>query len=213
MCIGIVGRKCGMTRVFTEDGQSIPVTVIEAAPNKVLRLKDPEHDGYRSVQIAWGSKRRNLINKPEAGVLASGEVDSAEGLVEFRLGEEEAGKLSAGGEIKVNIFQPGQRVDVTGTSIGKGFAGVIKRHNFRHQRNSHGNSLSHRAPGSIGQNQFPSKVIKGKKMAGHMGDVKRTAMNLEIVRVDADRNYLLVKGAVPGSKGGKVVVVPSVKAK
>ncbi|OGT72481.1 MAG: 50S ribosomal protein L3 [Gammaproteobacteria bacterium RIFCSPLOWO2_02_FULL_56_15] len=213
MSIGIVGRKCGMTRIFTDEGQSIPVTVIEATPNKVLRLKDPENDGYRSVQVAWGSKRKNLINRPDAGVLASGEIDTAEGLIEFRLDGSEAEQVSVGSEIKVDIFQTGQRVDVTGTSIGKGFAGVIKRHNFRHQRNSHGNSLSHRAPGSIGQNQTPGKVMKGKKMAGHMGNVKRTIQNLEVIRVDADRHFLLVKGAVPGSKGGKLIVMTSVKAK
>jgi large subunit ribosomal protein L3 len=213
MSIGIVGRKCGMTRIFTEEGQSIPVTVIEAAPNRVMRLKDPDHDGYRAVQIAWGSKRRKLINKPDAGILARAEVDSAEGLVEFRVQSDEAGDLSSGAEIRVDIFAAGQMVDVTGTSIGKGFAGAIKRHNFRHQRNSHGNSRSHRAPGSIGQCQTPGRVFKGKKMAGQMGNVKRTTQNLEIIRVDAERNLLLIKGAVPGASGGKVIVRTTVKAK
>jgi large subunit ribosomal protein L3 len=213
MTLGIVGRKRGMTRVFTEDGSSIPVTVIEASPNKVTRLVNADSRGYRAVQVAWGQKRRNLINKATAGNLAQAEVESAEGLVEFRLGDNENVDLAQGSEIKVDIFENGQIVDVTGTTIGKGFAGVIKRHNFRHQRNSHGNSKSHRAPGSIGQNQSPGKVFKGKKMAGHMGTVQRTIQKLEVVRVDADRNLLLIKGAVPGSKGGKVVVKPSVKAK
>jgi len=213
MTLGIVGRKRGMTRVFTEDGSSIPVTVIEASPNKVTRLVNADSRGYRAVQVAWGQKRRNLINKATAGNLAQAEVESAEGLVEFRLGDNENVDLAQGSEIKVDIFENGQIVDVTGTTIGKGFAGVIKRHNFRHQRNSHDNSKSHRAPGSIGQNQSPGKVFKGKKMAGHMGTVQRTIQKLEVVRVDADRNLLLIKGAVPGSKGGKVVVKPSVKAK
>jgi large subunit ribosomal protein L3 len=197
MTLGIVGRKRGMTRVFTEDGSSIPVTVIEASPNKVTRLVNADSRGYRAVQVAWGQKRRNLINKATAGNLAQAEVESAEGLVEFRLGDNENVDLAQGSEIKVDIFENG----------------VIKRHNFRHQRNSHGNSKSHRAPGSIGQNQSPGKVFKGKKMAGHMGTVQRTIQKLEVVRVDADRNLLLIKGAVPGSKGGKVVVKPSVKAK
>lgn len=213
MTLGIVGRKRGMTRVFTEDGDSIPVTVIEASPNKITKLVEADSRGYRAVQVAWGQKRRNLINKAAAGNLALAEVESAEGLMEFRLGDEEKLELEMGNEIRVDIFENGQKVDVVGTTIGKGFAGVIKRHNFRHQRNSHGNSLSHRAPGSIGQNQSPGKVFKGKKMAGHMGNVQRTTLSLEIVRVDAERNLLLIKGAVPGSRGGKVVVRPSVKAR
>jgi len=213
MTLGIVGRKRGMTRIFIEDGSSIPVTVIEASPNKITKLVDLDSRGYRAVQVAWGQKRRNLINKATAGNLAQAEVESAEGLVEFRLGNDENTELAQGGEIRVDIFENGQKVDVTGTTIGKGFAGVIKRHNFRHQRNSHGNSLSHRAPGSIGQNQSPGKVFKGKKMAGHMGNAQRTTQSLEIVRVDPERNLLLIKGAVPGAKGGKVVVKPSVKAR
>jgi len=213
MTLGIVGRKRGMTRVFTEDGSSVPVTVIEASPNKVTKLIDADSRGYRAVQVAWGQKRRNLINKATAGNLAQAEVESASGLVEFRLNDNEKVDIAQGAEIKVDIFENGQKVDVTGTTIGKGFAGVIKRHNFRHQRNSHGNSKSHRAPGSIGQNQSPGKVFKGKKMAGHMGTVQRTTQKLEVVRVDTDRNLLLIKGAVPGSKGGKVIVKPSVKAK
>lgn len=213
MTIGIVGRKRGMTRVFTEEGRSVPVTVIEAAPNRVTRLTDPDQQGYRAVQIAWGEKRRNLINKPMAGALASGEIESAEGLMEFRLGEGEGEELSSGAEIKVDIFENGQKVDVIGTTIGKGYAGAIKRHNFRGQRNTHGNSLSHRAPGSIGQCQTPGRVFKGKKMSGHMGNVRRTAQNLEVVRVDSERNLLLIKGAIPGAKGGKVVVKSAVKSK
>jgi large subunit ribosomal protein L3 len=213
MTIGIVGRKRGMTRIFKEDGASIPVTVIEATPNKVTNLAEIDNRGYRSVQVAWGEKRRNLINKASAGNLAKAGVESARGLIEFRLDKNESIDLSQGSEIKVDIFKDGQKVDVTGTTIGKGFAGVIKRHNFSHQRNSHGNSLSHRAPGSIGQNQSPGRVFKGKKMAGQMGTVQRTAQNLEIVKVDAQRNLLLIRGAVPGAKGGKVVIKPSLKAK
>ncbi|MGK0298305.1 MAG: large subunit ribosomal protein L3 [Gammaproteobacteria bacterium] len=213
MTLGIVGRKRGMTRIFTEDGDSIPVSVIEASPNKVTGLAEVENRGYRSVQVAWGTKRRNLINKATAGNLAQAGVESARGLIEFRLDENETTELIQGAEIKVDMFKDGQKVDVIGTTIGKGFAGVIKRHNFSHQRNTHGNSLSHRAPGSIGQNQSPGRVFKGKKMAGQMGNVQRTAQNLEIIRVDIERNLLLIKGAIPGAKGGKVVVKPSVKVK
>ncbi len=213
MALGIIGKKRGMTRIFTEDGASIPVTVIEASPNKVTDLADMESRGYKAVQVAWGDKRRNLINKASAGILSKAGVESARGLFEFRLSEDDTHELQMGSEIKVDIFSDGQKVDVTGTSIGKGFAGVIKRHNFSHQRNTHGNSLSHRAPGSIGQNQTPGRVFKGKKMAGHMGDKQRTIQNLEIIKVDVDRNLLLIKGAVPGSKGGSVVVKPAVKAK
>jgi large subunit ribosomal protein L3 len=213
MALGIIGKKRGMTRIFTEDGSSIPVTVIEASPNKVTDLAEMESRGYKAVQVAWGDKRRNLINKASAGILSKAGVESARGLIEFRLSKDDTHELQMGSEIKVDIFSDGQKVDVTGTSIGKGFAGVIKRHNFSHQRNTHGNSLSHRAPGSIGQNQTPGRVFKGKKMAGHMGDKQRTIQNLEIIKVDVDRNLLLIKGAVPGSKGGSVVVKPAVKAK
>ncbi|NKB38052.1 MAG: 50S ribosomal protein L3 [Gammaproteobacteria bacterium] len=213
MTIGIVGRKRGMTRIFTEEGHSVPVTVIEAQPNRITSLTDTEKQGYRAVQLAWGEKRKNLINKPRAGTLSKSEIETAEGLAEFRLDDGEGEDLVQGSEIKVDIFADGQIVDVTGTSIGKGFAGAIKRHNFSHQRNSHGNSISHRAPGSIGQCQTPGRVFRGKKMAGHMGNVRRTCQNLEIVRVDTERNLLLVKGAVPGAKGGKVIVQPAVKAK
>jgi large subunit ribosomal protein L3 len=213
MTIGIIGRKRGMTRVFTEDGQSVPVTVIEAGPNRVASMTDPARNGYWAVQVAWGEKRKNLISKPKAGELSKASIESASGLTEFRLDEGEGDELAPGAELKVDMFENGQIVDVTGTSIGKGYGGVIKRHNFSHQRNSHGNSISHRAPGSIGQCQTPGRVFKGKKMAGHMGNVRRTCQNLEVVKVDLERNLLLVKGAVPGSKGGKVIVKPAVKAR
>ncbi|MFQ5659569.1 MAG: 50S ribosomal protein L3 [Gammaproteobacteria bacterium] len=213
MAIGIVGRKRGMTRVFTEEGRSIPVTVIEATPNRVTQLTTPDAHGYRAIQVAWGTKRRNLINKPAAGVLSRAEIESAAGLIEFRLGNDEGNDIAAGAEIKVDIFATGQKVDISGTTIGKGYAGVIKRHNFSSQRNTHGNSLAHRAPGSIGQCQTPGRVFKGKKMAGQHGNVRRTAQSLEIVRVDTDRHLLLIKGAVPGPRGGRVIVKRSVKSK
>ena len=211
MTIGIIGRKRGMTRIFTEDGHSIPVTVIETGINRVTRLTSPEKDGYRAVQVAWGSKKPGKANKPVAGAYAKANIDLGEGLVEYRITDDE--DLSEGSEIKVDMFEAGQKVDVSGTTIGKGYGGVIKRHHFSHQRNSHGNSISHRAPGSIGQCQTPGRVFKGKKMAGHMGNVKRTVQNLEVVRVDSERNLLLIKGAVPGAKGGKVIIKPSVKAR
>jgi len=212
MSIGIVGRKRGMTRIFTDQGRSVPVTVIEVSPNRVTRLLDTETDGYRAVQIAWGDKRRGLINKAMAGNLAKSEVETAEGLMEFRLLDNDETELSPGAEIKVDIFNDGQMVDVSGTTIGKGFAGAIKRHNFSGQRNSHGNSRAHRAPGSIGQCQTPGRVLKGKRMAGHMGNTRNTIQNLEVVRVDAERNVLLIKGSVPGARGGRVVITPAVKA-
>ena len=212
MAIGIVGKKRGMTRVFTETGQSVPVTVIEAIPNRVTALATDAQRGYNAVQVAYGSKRRNLIGKPLAGTLAKAGVETAEGLHEFRLDGKETGDLAAGAEITVDIFQAGQKVDVSGKTIGKGYAGVIKRHNFSGQRNSHGNSRAHRAPGSIGQNQSPGRVFPGKKMAGHMGNAKQTAQNLEVVRVDTDRNLVLVKGAVPGAAGGTLVVRPALKS-
>jgi len=211
MTIGIIGRKRGKTRIFTEDGHSIPVTVIETGINRVVRLISPEKDGYRAVQVAWGSKKPGKANKPVAGAYAKANIDLGEGLVEYRITDDE--DLSEGSEIKVDMFEAGQKVDVSGTTIGKGYGGVIKRHHFSHQRNSHGNSISHRAPGSIGQCQTPGRVFKGKKMAGHMGNVKRTVQNLEVVRVDSERNLLLIKGAVPGAKGGKVIIKPSVKAR
>jgi len=213
MTIGIVGRKVGMTRVFTDEGASLPVTVIEVEPNRVTQLKSIETDGYRAVQVTTGARRANRVSKPMAGHFAKAGVEAGRGLWEFRLSDGEGEELATGSEIKVDIFEAGQKIDVCGTSIGKGFAGGVKRHNFHMQDATHGNSLSHRAPGSIGQNQTPGRVFKGKKMAGHMGNVKTTTQNLEVVRVDAERNLLLVKGAVPGAKGGNVIVVPAVKAR
>lgn len=211
MTIGIIGRKCGMTRVFTEEGDSVPVTVIEAGPNRIAQVKTEEKDGYRALQVTIGSKRANLVNKPEAGHFAKAEVAAGEGLWELRLEAGEGSDLSAGAELSIEQFEAGQKVDVTGTSKGKGFAGTVKRHNFHMQDATHGNSVSHRAPGSIGQCQTPGRVFKGKKMSGHMGDVRVTTQNLEIVRIDKERNLLLIKGAVPGAPGGAVSVRPSVK--
>jgi large subunit ribosomal protein L3 len=213
MTMGLVGRKCGMTRVFTEDGVSIPVTVIEAQPNRITQVKTVESDGYRALQVAAGSRRASRVSKPAAGHFAAAKVEAGDIITEFRLDDADSGEFEKGGELKVDLFEAGQKVDVIGTSIGKGFAGTVKRHNFRTQDATHGNSLSHRAPGSIGQNQTPGRVFKGKKMSGHMGNVRRTVQNLEVVRVDADRNLLLIKGAVPGHAGGKVIVRPAVKAK
>ncbi len=212
MTIGLVGRKVGMTRVFTDEGASLPVTVIEVEPNRVTRVKTPETDGYRAIQVTTGSKKSSRLNKPDAGNFAKAGVEAGRGLWEFRVEEGEVGDLGVKSEIKVDIFEAGQKVDVSGVSIGKGFAGGVKRHNFHMQDATHGNSLSHRAPGSIGQCQTPGRVFKGKRMAGQMGNVKRTMQNLEVVRVDAERNLLLVKGAVPGAKGGSVIVRPAVKA-
>jgi large subunit ribosomal protein L3 len=212
MSIGLVGRKCGMTRIFTDAGESIPVTVIEALPNRVTTLKTPERDGYRAVQVTvGGAPKAHRVAKAQAGHFKSAGVEPGAGLWEFRLADGEAGDLAPGAQLKVDRFQAGQFVDVTGTSKGKGFAGVIKRHHFAKQYMSHGNSLSHRAPGSIGQRQTPGRVFPGKRMAGHLGQVKNTAINLEVVRVDAERNLLLVKGAVPGAASGEVVVRPAVK--
>jgi large subunit ribosomal protein L3 len=212
MSIGVIGRKVGMTRIFTDEGASIPVTVIEVEPNRITQLKSADADGYRAVQVTTGERRASRVTKAQAGHYAKAGTEAGRGLWEFRLGDGEGEDFAAGGEIKVDIFEEGQKVDVTGTSIGKGYAGVIKRHNFRMQDATHGNSISHRAPGSIGQNQTPGRVFKGKKMAGHMGNERVTTQNLEVVRVDADNNLLLVKGAVPGSKNGNVMVRPAVKA-
>jgi large subunit ribosomal protein L3 len=212
MAIGVVGRKAGMTRIFTEEGGHIPVTVIELTPNRVTQLKTPESDGYRAVQVTCGERRASRVTKPLLGHFAKAGVEAGRGLWEFRMSESEGGGLTVGQELRADLFQPGQRVDVIGTSQGKGFAGVIKRHNFSSQDASHGNSLSHRAPGSIGQRQTPGRVFKGKRMAGHLGDARRTVQNLEVVRVDVERNLLLVKGAVPGPKGADVIVRPAVKA-
>ena len=213
MTMGLVGRKCGMTRVFTEDGISIPVTVIEAQPNRITQVKTMETDGYRALQVTAGNRKASRVSKPAAGHFAKAKVEAGDLITEFRLDGAEDGAFELGGELKVDLFEEGQKVDVIGTSIGKGFAGTVKRHNFRTQDATHGNSLAHRAPGSIGQNQTPGRVFKGKKMSGHMGNVRRTVQNLEVVRVDAERNVLLIRGAVPGSAGGKVIVRPAVKAR
>lgn len=212
MAIGIVGRKVGMTRIFTEDGVSIPVTVIEATPNRVTQLRTEETDGYRALQVTTGEKKANRVNKAAAGHFAKAGVDAGRGLWEFRLDSNEGADIEVGSEITVEIFADAKKVDVAGTSKGKGFQGAIKRWNFSSQRMTHGNSLSHRAPGSIGQNQSPGKVFKGKKMAGQMGNKAVTTQSLEVVRVDAENNLLLVKGAVPGATGGDVIVKPAVKA-
>jgi len=213
MALGLIGRKRGMTRVYTETGDAVPVTVVEVEPNRVLRVKTMDTDGYRAVQVTSGSKHRNRITKPEGGEFAKQSVEVGRGLWEFRLGEGEGADLQTGAEIKADLFEAGSLVDVTGVTIGKGFAGTIKRHNFSMGDATHGNSLSHRAPGSIGQRQTPGRVIKGKRMSGHMGAKQRTQQRLQVVRVDAERNLLLIKGAVPGARGGDVLIKPSVKAK
>ncbi|WP_018718894.1 50S ribosomal protein L3 [Arhodomonas aquaeolei] len=210
MAIGIVGRKCGMTRVFTEDGASIPVTVVEVTANRVTQLKTEEQDGYRAVQVTTGSRRPSRVTKPVAGHVARAGVEMGRGLWEFRLDGEET--VEAGGELGVDQFEAGQLVDVVGVTKGKGFAGTVKRHHFHTQDNSHGNSKSHRKPGSIGQAQDPGRVFPGKKMSGQMGNVRRTAQNLEVVRVDGERGLLLIKGGVPGSREGDVIIRPAVKA-
>ena len=208
--VGVVGRKSGMSRVFTDEGESIPVTVIEVEPNTITQVKTLENDGYAAIQVTTGHRKASRVVKPLAGHFAKAGTEAGRGLWEFRT-QGDLG-LSAGASIGVDQFQSGQKVDVSGTSKGKGFAGVIKRWNFSHQDNSHGNSLSHRAPGSIGQCQTPGRVFKGKKMAGQMGNVRVTTQNLEVVRVDIDRNLLLIKGAVPGPAGGDVYIRPAVKA-
>jgi len=211
MAIGIVGRKCGMTRVFNDDGASIPVTVVEAEPNRITQIKNDETDGYTAVQVTVGARRASRVNKSQAGHFAKAGVEAGRSSWELRLdGDQE--ELEVGGSITVDQFEVGQKIDVTGTSKGKGYAGVIKRWNFKMQDATHGNSISHRAPGSIGQCQTPGRVFKGKKMAGHMGDERVTTQNLEIVRVDAERNLLLIKGAVPGAPGGDVIVRAAVKS-
>ncbi len=212
MAIGLVGRKCGMTRVFTDAGEHVPVTVIEALPNRVTQVKTADNDGYRALQVTIGSRRQSLLSKPVAGHYAKASVAPGRSLMEFRLADGEAGDVAAGAEFKVDMFKPGQVVDVTGTTLGKGFAGTMKRHNFAGGYKSHGNSVSHRAPGSIGQRQTPGRVFPGKRMSGHMGVRRRTIENLRVVEVDAERGLLLVSGAVPGPEGGRVIVSPSVKA-
>ncbi len=212
MAIGIVGRKAGMTRIFNDNGDSVPVTVISVDPNRVTQIKNVENDGYRALQVTTGERRASRVTRAMAGHYAKAGTEAGRGLWEFRLADDEGAEIEVGSKIKVDIFEAGQNVDVTGTSIGKGFAGVIKRYNFSMQDATHGNSISHRAPGSIGQCQTPGRVFKGKKMSGHMGNVKRTAQNLEVVRVDTERSLLMVKGSVPGSKGGDVIIHPAVKA-
>ncbi|MEJ1366011.1 MAG: 50S ribosomal protein L3 [Candidatus Sedimenticola sp. (ex Thyasira tokunagai)] len=211
MAIGIVGRKVGMTRVFTEEGASVPVTVIEVAPNRVTQLRTEENDGYTAVQVTTGSRKSSRVNKAMAGHYAKAGVEAGRGIWEFRLAEGESEGIEIGGEINVGIFENGQIIDVRGTSKGKGFQGGVKRHNFTMQDATHGNSISHRAAGSIGQCQTPGRVFKGKKMAGQMGNVQCAAQNVEVVRVDVERNLLLVKGPVPGSRGGDVIVTPAIK--
>ncbi len=213
MAIGVVGRKCGMTRVFTDEGAGIPVTVIEVEPNRISQIKSVASDGYNALQVTTGSRRASRVSKPLAGHYAKAGMEAGRGLWEFRLEEGEGEGLEVGADIKADIFEVGQKVDVSGIAIGKGFAGAVKRHHFAMQDATHGNSLSHRAPGSIGQNQTPGRVFKGKKMSGHMGNVKRSTQNLEVIRVDSERNLLLVKGAIPGSAGGDVIVRPAVKAR
>jgi large subunit ribosomal protein L3 len=212
MTIGLVGRKCGMTRVFTEAGESVPVTVIEVLPNRVTQVKTAAKDGYRAIQVTYGSRRPQLVGKALAGHYAKAGTAPGKALLEFRLADKEGDDLAVGAEIKADIFKAGQVVDVTGTTIGKGFAGTMKRHNFSGHNASHGVSVSHRTPGSIGQRQTPGRVFQGKRMSGHMGVVRRTTENLRVVEVDAERNLVLVRGAVPGSEGGQVVIRPSLKA-
>jgi large subunit ribosomal protein L3 len=212
MSIGVIGRKLGMTRIFTQDGKSIPVTVIEVEPNRVTQVKSVETDGYTAIQVTTGSKKASRVSKPEAGVFKKANVEAGRGLWEFRLAAEDLANYAVGSEVKVDLFAEGQKVDVTGTSKGKGTAGTVKRWNFRTQDMTHGNSRSHRVPGSIGQNQTPGHVFKGKKMVGRLGNERVTVQGLNVVRVDAARNVLLIKGAVPGAINGDVIVKPSVKA-
>jgi large subunit ribosomal protein L3 len=211
MTIGVIGKKAGMMRVFTEDGHSIPVSVIEVAPNRITQVKTNETDGYQSVQITTGTRKASRVTKPMAGHFAKAGTEAGRGLWEFRVNDKEVADLTVGGEISLEIFEVGQKVDVTGRTIGKGFQGGIKRHNFTMQDATHGNSISHRSNGSIGMCQTPGRVIKGKKMSGHMGNVQRTIQSLELVKVDLERGLLLVKGSVPGHKGGDVVIKAAVK--
>jgi large subunit ribosomal protein L3 len=212
MAIGLVGRKAGMTRVFTDAGETVPVTVIEVLPNRVTQVKSQDKEGYRAVQVTYGVRRPQLYSKAVAGHYGKASVAPGRALVEFRLAAADKSELQAGAEIKADLFKEGQAVDVTGTTMGKGFAGTMKRHNFAGGYASHGNSLSHRAPGSIGQRQTPGRVFKGRRMSGHMGVQRRTTENLRVVQVDVERNLLLIRGAVPGVEGGQVIVRPSLKA-
>ncbi|MBX2857120.1 MAG: 50S ribosomal protein L3 [Cellvibrionaceae bacterium] len=211
MTIGIVGRKSGMTRIFTDDGNSIPVTVIEAEPNRITQVKNVETDGYNAVQVAVGSRRASRVNKPASGHYAKAQVEAGRNIFELRNESEES--FAVGAQLTVERFETGQKVDVTGTSKGKGFAGAVKRWNFSTQDATHGNSLSHRAPGSLGQCQTPGRVFPGKKMSGHLGAERVTTQNLEVVRIDVDRGLLLIKGSVPGAPGGDVIIRPAVKAR
>ncbi len=211
--LGLLGRKVGMTRIFTEDGESIPVTVLDVSNNRVTQIKTPEADGYAAVQVTYGTRRASRVAKAQAGHLAKAGVEAGSFTKEFRMDAEALSQLSAGSNVSVEIFEVGQKVDVSGVAIGKGYAGTIKRYNFSSGRASHGNSRSHNVPGSIGMAQDPGRVFPGKRMTGHMGDVNRTVQNLEIARVDAERGLLLVKGAVPGSKNGNIIVRTAVKAK
>ena len=212
MSLGLVGRKVGMTRIFTDDGASVPVTVLDVSNNRVAQIKTPESDGYAAVQVAFGKRRPSRVSKSLAGHLAKAGVEAGNVLREFPVSAEDLAGFKPGDQISVSIIAVGQKVDVTGQTIGKGYAGAIKRHHFKSQRATHGNSVSHNAPGSIGMNQDPGRVFPGKRMSGHLGDVKRTQQNLEVIRVDIERQLLLVKGAVPGSKGSDLIVHPAVKA-
>jgi large subunit ribosomal protein L3 len=212
MAIGLVGRKCGMTRIFTDAGVAVPVTVVLALPNRISQVKTDENDGYRAVQVTVGTRRPSRVTSAQRGHFAKANVAAGAKSHEFRLIKSEGESLAAGGELKVDMFQPGQIVDVTGTTVGKGFAGTMKRHNFKGGRKTHGNSVSHRSPGSIGQRQTPGRVFKGKRMSGHMGVRNRTVENLRVVEIDVEKNLILISGAVPGAEGGNVVVKPSVKA-
>ncbi|PKM02265.1 MAG: 50S ribosomal protein L3 [Gammaproteobacteria bacterium HGW-Gammaproteobacteria-7] len=212
MSIGIVGRKYGMSRVMTEDGRSVPVTLIEATPNRITQVKTVDVDGYSAIQVTAGSKRAALVNKPLSGHFAKAKGEAGRGLWEFRVADEEIANYQVGGEIKADFFTEGQSVDVTGVTKGKGFQGTIKRYNFSMGDATHGNSLSHRSPGSIGQRQTPGRVFPGKKMSGHMGDVRQTTQNLRVVKVDVERGLIAISGAVPGAPGGNVIVKPAVKA-
>ncbi len=212
MSLGLVGRKVGMTRVFTDDGDTVPVTVVDVSNNRVTQIKTAETDGYAAVQVAYGQRRASRVNKAAAGHFAKASIEAGRTLREFRIKPDEAASLTVGGAIGADIFKVGQKVDVSGTTQGKGFAGVIKRHHFSSNRASHGNSVSHNKPGSIGQNQDPGRVFPGKRMAGHLGAAHRTVQNVEIVRVDSERGLLLIRGALPGSRGGGVTVKPAVRA-
>lgn len=212
MRVGLVGRKAGMSRVFTEDGRSVPVTLVEASPNRVVQVKTVDNDGYSAIQVTAGSKRPVLVNKPQAGHFAKAQVEAGRGLWEFRVADDALDSYQVGAELKVDLFQVGQLVDVAGVTKGKGFQGTVKRHGFSMGDATHGNSLAHRTPGSIGQRQSPGRVFKGKRMAGHMGNVRQSVQNLEVVKVDLERGLIAIKGSVPGAPGGDVIVRPAAKA-